>query len=124
MNPTVDQIPRDQTVMAAEAIDEYLVANPRLGLPLGLWPDAFDSRSMAEQIDVVNAYVIGTWCPYVCSLGPFPGDAAGWQTRRELGLQHTFHVIEAERGEKPAPPEPGALKGPIGVDGHTFTVPG
>lgn len=123
MNPTVDMIPRDQTVMAADAIDAYLVGNPRLGLPHGLWPDQFETRSTAEQIDVCTAYLISTWCPEVCRLGPFPGDAAGWETRRNLGLDHTFHVIEAERGEKP-PVQPVTFSGPISVAGDGFQVPG
>jgi len=126
--PTVDMIPRDQTVMAADAIDQYLIGNPRLGLAAGIWPADFygDGIGNAERLDVVSAYLIGTWCPYVCSLGPFPGDAAGWETRRNLGLDHTFHVIEAERGEKPAPPEAGVagpVRGPIGTDRRFFTVP-
>ena len=124
--PTVDQIPRDQTVMAADAIDQYLVGNPRLGLPAGIWPAEFYAVGNAERLDVISAYLIGTWCPYVCTLGPFPGDAAGWETRRNLGLDHTFHVIEAERGEQPTPPEPiaGTVQGPIGTDRRWFTVPG
>jgi hypothetical protein len=126
MNPTVDMIPRDQTVMAADAIDDYLVGNPRLGLPDGIWPSDFYSVGNAERLDVISAYLIGVWCPYVCTLGPFPGDAPGWETRRNLGLDHTFHVIESERGEKPSPPEPvapGTLRGPIGTDRRFFTSP-
>ena len=125
MNPTVDQIPRDQTVMAGDAIDAYLRGNPRLGLPSGIWPEDFDAAGNAERLDVISAYLIGEWCPEVCRLGPFPGDAAGWDTRRNLGLDHTFHVIEAERGEKP-PPETivaGELRGPIGTDRRFFTSP-
>jgi len=124
MNPTVDMIPRDQTVRAGDSIDQYLRANPRLGLPAGLWPEPWESADSAARLDVVSAYLIGEWCPEVCRLGPFPGDAAGWDTRRDLGLQHTFNVIESERGEKPPAPEPGEVQGPIGVDGRHFTVPG
>jgi len=124
--PTVDQIPRDQTVMAAEAIETYLIGNPRLGLPAGIWPTPWDGTSMAQRIDVVSAYLIGEWCPEVCRLGPLPSDGPGWDTRRNLALDHTFHVIEAERGEKPAPPEPGVagpIRGPLAVEGRHFAVP-
>jgi hypothetical protein len=124
--PTVDQIPRDQTVMAGDAIDEYLVGNPRLGLPAGIWPADFYAADNALRLDVISAYLIGTWCPEVCRLwGTDPGQ--DWETRRRLALDHTFHVIESERGEQPAPPEPvapGTIAGPLGVDGRHFTVPG
>lgn len=126
MLPTVDMIPRDQTVMAGQSIDDYLKGNPRLGLPAGIFPEPFDGQPMATKLDVTCSYLLGVWCPYVCTLGSFPGDAAGWDERRRLGLDHTFHVIEAERGEPqpgPEPPQPGALRGPIGVDGRHFVVP-
>lgn len=133
--PTVNQIPRDQIVRAAEAIDDYLVGNPRLGLPDGLMPDGVTaSLPMAVLLDAVCAYLIGEWCPEVCRLGPFPGDAAGWTQRREAGLHHTFRTIERERGEQPPvqppvqppgtqPPVTGTLRGPIAVSGRDLSVP-
>ena len=126
VNPTVNQIPRDQIVMAAEAIDQYLIANPRLGMPEGLLPAAAGAVPLAFALDAVCAYVIGEWCPKVCALGPFPGDAAGWTQRREAGLHHVFHVIERERGEQPppVPPPSGTLRGPISVSGRDFIVEG
>jgi hypothetical protein len=128
VNPTVNQIPRDQIVMAARAIDEYLLANPRLGLPEGLLPDVMEGMTVdiGQALDAVCAYLIGEWCPEVCRLGPFPGDAAGWTQRREAGLHHTFRVIERERGEQPGPGQPpvtGTLRGPISVSGRDFEVP-
>ncbi len=125
--PTVNQIPRDQIAMAIDAIDIYLINNPRLGLPEGLLSVTdVDMVKPSLALDAVIAYVIGEWCPEVCRLGPFPGDAAGWTQRREAGLHHTFRKIEQERGEQPGPGQPpptGTLRGPISVSGRDFTTP-
>lgn len=128
VNPTVNQIPRDQIVLAATAINDYLVANPRLGLPDGLIPYGtkhLGVGGMFDALDAVCAYLIGEWCPKVCALGPFPGDAEGWRQRREAGLHHVFATIERERGgqQPPPPPPPGELRGPISVSGRDFEVP-
>jgi hypothetical protein len=122
--PSVRSIPRDQTVMAAAAIDEYLVANPRLGLPDGLMP-AYDpdTTSLALALDAVCAYLLGEWVGFVVDAGPLPGDAVGWQQRREAGLHHTFATIERERGGQSGPPPAGSPAGPLSVAGRNFEVP-
>jgi hypothetical protein len=121
--PSVRSIPRDQTVLAAQAIDAYLVANPRLGLPDGLLGDyRADTDSLAIALDAVCAYLLGEWVGFVVDAGPLPGDGPGWQARREAGLHHTFRVIERERGEKPGPVT-GNFSGPISVAGDEFQVP-
>jgi hypothetical protein len=123
--PSVRSIPRDQIVAAADAIDTYLMGNPRLGLPDGLLPRETNRATMAQVLDATCAYLIGEWVGFVVDAGPLPGDAEGWKQRREAGLHHTFHVIERERGEtQPPVSQPsGPFRGPIGVSGDEFQVP-
>jgi hypothetical protein len=123
--PDLRGIPRDQIALMADAIDLYLRENPRLGLGDGLLtPDAGD-RPLSHALDAVYAYLLAECLGAFQAGGPLPGDAAGYDQRRDAALAHTFHVIEQERGTGPKPkPQPGpAAAKPIGVSGRDFITP-
>jgi hypothetical protein len=123
--PDLRGIPRDQIALMADAIDLYLRENPRLGLGDGLLtPDAGD-RPLSHALDAVYAYLLSECLGAFQAGGPLPGDAAGYDQRRDAALAHTFHVIEQERGTGPKPkPQPGpAAAKPIGVSGRDFITP-
>ena len=122
--PSARSIPRDQTVAAAIAIDQYLVGNPRLGLPDGLLPSDAGTVPLDLALDATCAYLIGEWIGFVLEQGAqLPGDGPGWEDLRRRGLEHTFRKIEAERGGGGAAVTAGPVRGPLGVVGRDFTVP-
>jgi hypothetical protein len=115
--PTLRGIPRDQFVRAAESIDDYLKANPRLGAADGILPE---HGTLADKLDRVAAYLLSEWASFVQDAGPYPGDTPGWEARRNFGLSETFKVIERERGPK-VEPQPGAgVKGQLRSAGRFF----
>ena len=122
--PPLKAIPRDQVVMMQEAIDGYVRANPRLGLPAGLVD--VNAPTLALQIDALIAYGVNECLGHFQEEGPLPGTAEEYAARRQRAQDYTVHVLEAERGEGPPPPTtvaPGQLRGPIGTDRRFWTSP-